>query len=119
MKSIMRSVLPSYIAGVALALGLASAARAQNTLLASNMTVCSAQVDGSTAAAGELDRDVVTWTLEISSTPDESTQTIWAHKGSFYPDEAPSNVDSITVNPPKPGAYFRRICPINPSEFSG
>jgi hypothetical protein len=57
MKSIMRSVFP-YIAGVALALGLASAARAQNTLPAPNMSVCSAQVERSFAAAGELDRDV-------------------------------------------------------------
>jgi len=56
-NSIMRSVVP-YIAGVALALGLANAARAQNTLLAPNMSVCSAQVEGNSAAVGEHDRDV-------------------------------------------------------------
>jgi hypothetical protein len=38
MKSVMRSVFP-YTAGVALALGLASAPRAHNTLLAPNMSV--------------------------------------------------------------------------------
>jgi len=118
MKSIMRSVFP-YIAGVALALGLAGAARSQNTLRAPNMSACSAQVEGSSAAVGELDRDVLTWTLVISSTPDGSTQTIWAHKGSFYPDEPPGTVSSITVDPPKPGTYFWRICAINPSKFSG
>jgi hypothetical protein len=81
-KSIMRGVFP-YVAGVALALGLVSAARAQNTLPAPNMSV-----------------------------------SIWGHKGSFYPDEPPSAVNSNTVNPPKPGTYFWRICAINPSKFS-
>jgi hypothetical protein len=117
MKSIMRSVFP-YIAGVALALGLASAAWARNTWLAPNLSVCSAQVQGSSAAAGKLDRDVLNWTLVISSTPDGFTQTIWAHKGSFYPDEPPGTVTSIAVNPPKPGTYFWRNCAINTSNFS-
>jgi hypothetical protein len=72
------------VAGVALALGFASAARAQNTLTAPNMPVCPAQVEGSSADAGELDGDVLIWTLVTSSTPKGSTQTR-AHKGSFQP----------------------------------
>jgi len=117
MKSIMRSVVP-YIAGVALALGLAGAARAQSTLLAPNMWVCPAQVEGSPAAVGELDGDVLTWTLVISITPKGATQTIAAHQGSFCPDEPPSTVNSITVNPPKTWNLFWRICATNPSTFS-
>ncbi len=67
MKSIMRSLFP-YVAGAALAPGLASAARAQNTLLAPNISVWSAQVEPSFAAVGEFNRSVLTWALVISST---------------------------------------------------
>jgi hypothetical protein len=94
MMSTMRGVFP-YIAGVALALGLASAA--QNSLVAPNMSVCLVQVDRSSAAIGEFDSDVLTCTLVVSSALSGSAQRIWDHKGSFYPDEPPSTVNSMTV----------------------
>jgi hypothetical protein len=75
MKSIMRGLFP-YIAGVALALGLAGAAH--KTLPVSNMPICLARVERSSGAAGELDRDFLTWTPVISSTPNN-----WAIRMSY------------------------------------
>jgi hypothetical protein len=74
------------------------------------MAICSAQTEGPSVVIEELYGDVLTFTVVISSTPTGPTQTVFTHSGSLY--------NTTTVNPPKAGTYFWRLCATNTSKFS-
>jgi hypothetical protein len=99
-----------FLAGVFLLLGLSSTARSQNTLMPPNMVLCSPQVETSNITILELYGDVLTFTAEISTTASGPTQTIWKHAGAVN--------NPVTLNPPKAGTYFWRVCATNTSKFT-
>lgn len=109
MKSSLRRVFP-FLPGAFLLLGLAPTARSQNTLMVPNMSVCSAQVETGNIVIYQLYGDVLTFTVEIATTANGPTQTIWTHAGSVN--------NEMTLNPPKPGTYFWRICAQNTSKYT-
>jgi len=99
-----------FLAGAFLLLGLSSTARSQNTLMAPNMILCSAQVETSSITIYQLYGDVLSFSVETSTTANGPTQTIWTHSGAVN--------NQLTVNPPKAGTYFWRVCATNPSKFT-
>jgi hypothetical protein len=109
MKSNVTRVF-QLLAGVFLLLGLSSTARSQNTLMAPNMVLCSPQVETSSITIYQLYGDVLNFSVETSTTASGPTQTIWTHAGAVN--------NQLTVNPPKTGTYFWRVCATNPSTFT-
>ena len=75
-----------------------------------NMSVCGPQTESTSILIPALYGDVLTFTVEISTTANGPAQTIWTHEGSLN--------NALTVTPPKAGTYFWRVCAANKSQFT-
>src|ERR1022692_3805545 len=75
-----------------------------------NMSVCGPQTESTSILIPALYGDVLTFTVEISTTANGRAQTIWTHQGSLN--------NALTVTPPKAGTYFWRVCTANKSQFT-